>query len=1189
MEIDKKIPLSELSQSGEMYKSIFDNAPYSIVIFDFNGKILDVNLTTEVLFGIKSEELIGKNFLELNLYAPEVRPQIEERLERSNKGEEVEAIEVQITKPDGMKVWIRSKISRVQIGDRFVFQSVIQDVTSEKIAEEAILRSRRDWETIFNAIGHPTVILDPQHKILNANKAVIKMAGLSEEEIIGKKCYEIFHGSQTKTPPENCPMERMISSKSLETIDMEMETLGGGYLVSCTPVFDNERNLLKIIHLATDITARKRVEHKLKESEDLYRTFLKMSPDAITVGNLRGYIIDASEQTVKIHGYDKPEEIIGLSAFKLIDKKDHNRATQELLNTIGGQITGPVEFTLLKKDGTSFIGELKGGVLKDLSGRPKAVIISTRDITERKKAEYLLNQSKVITDNLREGIIQFNLEGLAEFVNPAYLKLTGYEYGEILKKNGLKIAKMTVADHEVDKIIGLFRRAVAGEIIPTQLTYLKHKTGREIPVEFEVSYIEDEKKNMLGIIVLIADISERTQSEEALRKSEAKYRQLVENISEVLYTVSEKGIVTYLSPAIEAIIGYKPSEIMGKSFVEFIYPTDLPRLLEGFQAVLSGQFTSNEYRLLAKSGEPRWVQTSSIPIYEDDKIVGLRGVITDINDRVAAGHQLRESELKYRHLFEKSPFANVLINMRGDIIDCNSMVDSIFGYSKEDILGKNFFDLNIIPPEYLELTINHFSNIVQKRLTVPFELQIKNKEGTLIWVYAEGSFIELDEKSVVQVIAQDVTERKIAEQKIKDSEENYRLITENSNDLIVVVTQNRGIEYVNETASLRLLNYTLNDLKNLKMQGIFHPDDFPTLIETFKEAFDKGSAKAELRMRRKDGEYIWLESLARIFYLDSGGMRVLIVSREISERKALEESRKNYMQDLEKEVEKKTLELKLEKEELQKALENLETTQQYLIQSEKLASIGLLAAGMAHEINNPLMGIINYAQIIKDELENNEKIEINEKPYSFLESLIKEGERIAEIVHGLLTFAREDKGQFIFADMREIINSALALLIPKIKRSQIDIQLEYDDKVPVIPMQTRNMRQVILNVIQNSIDALDTKFGKLAAKGSKQILIKTSLVEIDSRKYGKVIIKDNGEGIMQKDIGKVFDPFFSTKLGADEHGLGLGLSISYGTIKDHGGDIQIKSVWKEYTIVEIILPLEKNQVPKFSEEMDENG
>ena len=158
-----------------------------------------------------------------------------------------------------------------------------------------------------------------------------------------------------------------------------------------------------------------------------------------------------------------------------------------------------------------------------------------------------------------------------------------------------------------------------------------------------MSFLRNQDGASIGIIGVTRDISERKHAEEALRNSEEKYKNLVENIKEVIYTLDKNGVMTYISPAIKTILGYDSSEMIGKSFAGFIFREDLSHKEERFKTVLSDPIGPEEYRLLSKSGEIRWVQTSNMPILEENQTIGLQGVLTDITESKRLQFQLQQA------------------------------------------------------------------------------------------------------------------------------------------------------------------------------------------------------------------------------------------------------------------------------------------------------------------------------------------------------------------------------------------------------------------------------------------------------------------------------------------------------------------------------------------------------------------
>lgn len=231
-----------------------------------------------------------------------------------------------------------------------------------------------------------------------------------------------------------------------------------------------------------------------------------------------------------------------------------------------------------------------------------------------------------------------------------------------------------------------------------------------------------------------------------------------------------------------------------------------------------------------------------------------------------------------------------------------------------------------------------------------------------------------------------------------------------------------------------------------------------------------------------------------------------------------------------------------------------EEMQRQLYQTSKLASIGELSAGVAHEINNPLNGVINYAQLLKDEEQPRSEFE-----KQMLDGIIDEGERIAQIVRGLLTFARADSHELRHVGFPECIETSIALFGRQFEKEGITVEIDLEPDLPLVRADSSRLRQVVVNMISNAYHALKAK---TAASEPK-------LFKITARSAGKdgelvrAEFYDNGTGIKREDVGKVFDPFFTTR--RETGGTGLGLSVSFGIIRDFGGTIRVESEEGKYT------------------------
>lgn len=232
------------------------------------------------------------------------------------------------------------------------------------------------------------------------------------------------------------------------------------------------------------------------------------------------------------------------------------------------------------------------------------------------------------------------------------------------------------------------------------------------------------------------------------------------------------------------------------------------------------------------------------------------------------------------------------------------------------------------------------------------------------------------------------------------------------------------------------------------------------------------------------------------------------------------------------------------------------------IRTAQLAAIGELAAGVAHEVNNPINGIINYAQLLLDDAEK------DSLQAELLSRIVQEGERISTIIHNLLSFARENENEFRPVELKEVIHSCISLVDHQLKSEGIELELKLAESSCLITGNYMQLQQVILNTINNSRYALNERYPESAA--GKRLQIHCGPLETEEGKMIRVIVKDFGTGIPQGILDKLFEPFFTSKPAGK--GTGLGLSISYGIVKKHGGTLSVDSMLNKYTDMIITIP-----------------
>jgi len=555
-----------------------------------------------------------------------------------------------------------------------------------KRLEEEPICTREEWENIFQAIGHPTLILDPNHKIITANLAAIKATGRSTAELVGKKCWEIFH--RTSHPPPSCPCEKMLRSGHLETVEMEIEALGGIFLVSCTPVLNADGKLEKVIHIATDITERKCAEDAWRESEEKYRTLTEQSLMGIVV--LQDFrIVFANDAFAEISGYSV-EELLSLPPAKvqaMIHPEDQALVWGRFHDRLAGKAVPPhYEYRGIRKDGTVCWLEMHSNHI-EYGGKP-AIQGAIIDITDQKQTEetlrYREEHFQALIENSSDVVTVIDSLGTVRYQSPNYKAVWGRApTGEI----GRDIFK----DVHPDEV------ALVGE----KFDYLLKNPRGIINIEVKAQHtdgswrtIEVVGRNLLdnpavcGIVVDFRDITERKQTEEKLRQSEERYRLIAENTRDIIITTDMNLRLTYVSPSVEYLTGRTTEEIMAMSLEELLTPASLKVAKKAFIEELEianrqprdpTRSRILELEVIRQDGSTLWMEARTNFLRGAEyQSVGLVAILRDMTERRKAEEEKIELELKAQ---VASRLASVGEMVAGVAHEINNPLTVVTGYA----------------------------------------------------------------------------------------------------------------------------------------------------------------------------------------------------------------------------------------------------------------------------------------------------------------------------------------------------------------------------------------------------------------------------------------------------------------------------------------------------------------------------
>ncbi len=539
-------------------------------------------------------------------------------------------------------------------------------------------------------------------------------------------------------------------------------------------------------------------------------------------------------------------------------------------------------------------------------------------------------------------------------------------------------------------------------------------------------------------------------------------------------------------------------------------------------------------------------------------------------------------------LFENAPIGIFETTISGQFVNLNSELVSILGYdSKQDVFDhiKNLeHDLYEHPDVRQEI----LSNIAEEDKLSVFEIRFKKKDGSLIDVRISirHYFNEQSKKTNNIGIIEDITSRKQAEQKIKENEALLKSIFD-SIPLELWVLDKKGQVLAQSGYSKNLWgNYVGKNTKELPL---------PTPLEKYNEVLKSNTYSnkiAEFESKSTINKTIkYFKHIIAPYYENEEIKGHIAFSFDITRLKTLTQELSRHRDNLEQMIKERTEEisalneelknsndqLHYQRDELKKALDKVRNTQNQLIHTEKMASIGVLTAGIAHEINNPtnfiqsgILGLdIIFADLIRvlDRIDQSEvcpkeDIDIKKTTKNIKELIeaIKTGvERITKIVKSLRTFSRMDTEEKSEVDVRETIESSLTILNNKYKYT-IKIEKDYAEN-NTIRAYPGKIGQVVLNLLMNAIQAIEDKG-----------IIKISTTMKESRGVYEINIEDNGMGMNKETQKKIFDPFFTTKEIGE--GTGIGMSIVHSIIQDHNGEIKIDSTPKKGTKFTIFLPIE---------------
>ena len=662
---------------------------------------------------------------------------------------------------------------------------VLEELRTSQERYRAIMETTSDW--IWET--------DAGFRFTYCNQRARDVLGYEPEELLGKTLLDLV------VPEDRDAVTRKmtaITSTQLAFSGLETTCLGkdGRHVVvevNGIPVLDAQGSLTGLHGISRDVTERKRAEAIVQRSEEKYRSLVSNIPDVVWTIDDSLQFVFISPNIERISGFTL-EEVQRQGARLYLDcvhPDDVERVRAALQALFARGEAYDVECRVARRNGEWIWVHDRALATYEKDGVRYADGLLS-DISERKRAEDAVRRSEELYRTLFEGVSDAILvaslgenwlPGKFLQVNGVACERLGYTREELLRLN---VSDINDPDALKSSIPNPSRLRTEKYIL-FEATHVA-KGGRKIPVEISARLIDFQGRP--AILAAARDISERKRAEIAIQESEERYRRLLANLPDVVWTSDLHGNTSYISPNVETVFGYTSEEICGggsELWFGRIHPDDRPAVLEAFSALFTGNRPFNiEYRIQRKSGEWIWLLDRALRAFESGGVRYADGVFSDITTRKQAEQALAESERRYRHLFERNLAGVFRATPDGRYLDCNETCARILGYeSREEFLqhrrAEIFFD-----PADLETTLSRL--LAEKSLT-DLELRLKCKNGGSAYVLENINLVENEcgESHVIEGTFIDITKRKLAEAAVQEGASRFKSIFDSVQTGIVII------------------------------------------------------------------------------------------------------------------------------------------------------------------------------------------------------------------------------------------------------------------------------------------------------------------------------------------------------------------------------------------------------------------
>jgi PAS domain S-box-containing protein len=1066
----------ELRTEKERFQMLSEHAPFGMVMIDKDGTFKYINPKFRELFGYELNDIPnGKTWFRKAYPDPTYRHHVisawVDDLKSSKPGEKRPRV-FTVTCKDGSKKVINFIPVQLETGENLM---TCEDITERMYAEEALRKS----EEAAKQLARENAIMAEIGQIISST--------LNIEEI-----YERFAEGVNKL----IPFDRI----AINIINPKDQTLTIAYVTGIEIEGRKTGDTIPLAGTMTEEVIRKRSTLLIQtsDSEGLVGRFPGLLPT-----------IRAKFKSLLSVPLFSKDQVIGVFHIRSAKLNAYSEKDLRLAERVGNQIAG--------------------------------AIANAQLYAERKRVEEVLKEYQKAVESSQDMIAVVDRNYNYLIANNMFLKYRGMDREQVVGRSVSEVLGKDVFERVVKKNLDT---CFQGEFAQYEMKYTYPDLGER---DLLVSYFAIEGPDGVNRVAsVIRDVTEPKRAEKAIYTERQRFRTLSENAPFGMVMIGKDGTFRYINPKFRELFGYDLADVPdGKTWFRKAYPDPTYRhnaistWINDLKIFALGERRPRVFTITCKDGTEKIVNIISVQLETGENLI----TCEDITEHIRFEETLRESEERYRTLFEGSRDSVYITIREGKFIDFNQAFLDLFGYSREELMVWQAQDFYVHPGDRYR-----FQQEIEKNGFVrDYEVKLRKKDGKEMDCLLTASVRRGYDGTIMgyQGIIRDITERKLIEEALRDSEARYRAIFENTGTGMLIIGEDTTVSLANAETE-KILGYSIDEIKGKSWTEFIVKEDLERMTEYH-------------HMRRIDPTAVPKNYESRLIN-SKGEMRDIFLTVSMIPKT------------------NKTVASLLDITDRKRAEQEMKALEEQLRQSQKMEAIGRLAGGIAHDFNNILTIIKGYSQLSLSELKEGHPLREN------LEGIKKSTDRATDLIRKILAFSRRQVMEMKVLDLNTLLMD-LDKLLHRVIGEDIELVAVLAEDLGRVKVDPGQIEQVILNMAVNAKDAMPNG-GKLTIETANTELDEAyarSHLAVAPGRYVMLSVSDTGVGMSPEVKERIFEPFYTTK--EKGKGTGLGLSTVYGIVKQSGGNIWVYSELGQGTTFKIYLPREEEPLEEIREKV----